>query len=107
MNHTARRIGRSLALVLPVVLVLSGTFAVSHVNWSGNPADSVLTASSEDASVPAKPRAAHDVLRDKLLLELQEKDPGEALTSSSAPSTASPRSPGTASRSPAPSARRP
>lgn len=81
MNHTARRIGRSLALVLPVVLVLSGTFAVTHVNWSGNPADSILTASSEDASVPAKPRAAHDVLREKLLLELQEQDPAEALTS--------------------------
>lgn len=80
MNHTARRIGRTLALVLPVVLVLSGTLAVTHVNWSGNTSDSVLTASSEKVSVPAKSRAAQDVLRDRLLLELQDSNPGEALT---------------------------
>ncbi|MEW2292177.1 hypothetical protein ABZ719_05630 [Streptomyces sp. NPDC006743] len=77
----ARRIGRSLALVLPVVLVLSGTLAVTRVNWSGNPSNSVLTAS--DLSAPgtaAHPRAPQDVLRDHLLTELQEKDPGVALT---------------------------
>ena len=77
----ARRIGRSLALVLPVVLVLSGTFAVARVNWSGGgPADSVLTASAEDVSTPARSRAPQDVLRDRLLLELQKKDPGVVLT---------------------------
>ncbi|WP_128381087.1 hypothetical protein [Streptomyces cavernae] len=88
----ARRIGRSLALVLPVVLVLSGTLAVTQVNWSGNSSNSVLTASevSEDAAGSAASskttadsthRAApQDVLRDKLLLELHEKDPGAALT---------------------------
>ncbi|MEU1195546.1 hypothetical protein ABZ446_04920 [Streptomyces sp. NPDC005813] len=79
----ARRIGRTLALVLPVVLVLSGTLAVTRVNWSGNPADSVLTAaeaSSADVSTRAASRTPQDVLRDKLLLELQEKDPGVALT---------------------------
>ncbi|MBC2865653.1 hypothetical protein [Streptomyces mexicanus] len=79
----ARRIGRSLALVLPVVLVLSGTLAVTRVNWSGNPSNSVLTAS--DASLAGGPahsraRAPQDVLRDQLLTELQEKDPGVALT---------------------------
>ncbi|MEU5087446.1 hypothetical protein [Streptomyces sp. NPDC021356] len=77
----ARRIGRSLALVLPVVLVLSGTLAVTRVNWSGNPSNSVLTAS--DMSAPrasARHRAPQDVLRDQLLTELQEKDPGVALT---------------------------
>ncbi|CCK29230.1 small membrane protein [Streptomyces davaonensis JCM 4913] len=79
----ARRIGRSLALVLPVVLVLSGTLAVTRVNWSGNPANSVLTAS--DASVSdAKPgsvsRAPQDVLRDQLIAELTRKNPGVALT---------------------------
>ncbi|MET8825805.1 hypothetical protein ABZX40_09800 [Streptomyces sp. NPDC004610] len=79
----ARRIGRSLALVLPVVLVLSGTLAVTRVSWSGSPdGGAVLTAS--DASVsdakPAAPRAPHEVLRDKLLTEVQEKDPGVALT---------------------------
>ncbi|MEU1042996.1 hypothetical protein ACFYP4_33140 [Streptomyces sp. NPDC005551] len=76
----ARRIGRTLALVLPVVLVLSGTLAVTRVNWSGNSSDSVLTASSTDVSKRQSPRAPQDVLRDRLLMELQEKDPGVALT---------------------------
>lgn len=78
----ARRIGRSLAFVLPVVLVLSGTLAVTRVNWSGNSSDPVLTAA--DASVSrtgrAVSRAPQTVLRDKLLAELQEEDPGVALT---------------------------
>ena len=79
MTHTARRIGRTLALVLPVVLVLSGTLAVTRVNWAGNESQ-ILTASSENVSVRAKSRAPQDVLRDALLTELQEKDPGTALT---------------------------
>ena len=79
----ARRIGRSLALVLPVVLVLSGTLAVARVDWSGNPQSPVLTAadtSAAGASSRAAARAPQDVLRDKLLTELQEEDPGVALT---------------------------
>ncbi|MGV9249786.1 hypothetical protein [Streptomyces sp. NPDC003710] len=76
----ARRIGRTLALVLPVVLVLSGTLAVTRVNWSGGSSNSVLAASSEDVSTRASSRAPQDVLRDRLLLELQEKNPGVALT---------------------------
>ncbi|GGM03708.1 membrane protein [Streptomyces fumigatiscleroticus] len=79
----ARRIGRSLALVLPVVLVLSGTLAVTRVNWSGNPSTPVLAASDASSSVGAPhavPRAPQEVLRDKLLTELQEEDPGVALT---------------------------
>ncbi|RII13802.1 hypothetical protein DSC45_22880 [Streptomyces sp. YIM 130001] len=78
----ARRIGRTIALVLPVFLVLTGTMAVATVNWSGNPGNSssVLTASAERASEPAKARAPHTLLRDRLLTELQEKDPGIALT---------------------------
>ncbi|MFR9796082.1 hypothetical protein ACL02U_09275 [Streptomyces sp. MS06] len=79
----ARRIGRSLALVLPVVLVLSGTLAVTRVNWSGNPSDSVLTASdvsSAAGSAHAPSRSPQEVLRDQLLTELQQKDPGVALT---------------------------
>ncbi|MFF2654530.1 hypothetical protein [Streptomyces sp. NPDC058045] len=79
----AQRIGRTLALVLPVVLVLSGTLAVTRVNWSGGAKDSVLAAS--DASVPDAGRhaaapTAEEALRDRLLLEVQEKDPGVALT---------------------------
>lgn len=80
MTHTARRIGRTLAFVLPVVLVLSGTLAVTRVNWTGTNDSQLLTASSEDVSVRAKPRAPQDALRDALLVELQEKNPGTALT---------------------------
>jgi hypothetical protein len=80
VTHTARRIGRTLALVLPVVLVLSGTLAVTRVNWAGSNDSQILTASSENVSVRAKSRAPQDVLRDALLTELQEKDPGTALT---------------------------
>ncbi|MEU0600168.1 hypothetical protein ABZ484_18275 [Streptomyces sp. NPDC006393] len=77
----ARRIGRTLALVLPVVLVLSGTLAVTRVNWSGNPSNSVLTASDASAAeVAGHARAPQDVLRDQLLTELQQKNPGVALT---------------------------
>ncbi|MEV7223280.1 hypothetical protein AB0N98_25795 [Streptomyces sp. NPDC093681] len=78
----ARRIGRSLAFVLPVVLVLSGTLAVTRVDWSGDPSDSVLAASeaSSKASSARTARAPHEVLRDRLLTELQEEDPGVALT---------------------------
>ncbi|MFB7517631.1 hypothetical protein [Streptomyces sp. NPDC056144] len=80
MTHTARRIGRSLALVLPVVLVLSGTLAVSAVPWAGQDSATQLTASSSEVSTRAKSRAPQDLLRDQLLAELQEKDPGTALT---------------------------
>ncbi|MFD9218434.1 hypothetical protein ACFWDI_00010 [Streptomyces sp. NPDC060064] len=81
MTHTARRIGRTLALVLPVVLVLSGTLAVTSVPWAGRNTESqILTASSRNVSVRAKSRSPQDVLRDRLLAELQEKNPSIALT---------------------------
>lgn len=81
MTHTARRIGRSLALVLPVVLVLSGTLAVTMVPWADNSPSQILTASAEDVSVPAKPRAVQDVLREKLLGEIRQgEEPGDVLT---------------------------
>ncbi|MGW7424388.1 hypothetical protein ACWGJB_30900 [Streptomyces sp. NPDC054813] len=79
----ARRIGRTLALVLPVVLVLSGTLAVTRVNWTGSPRNSVLTATDvTDAAVSSKAvsRAPQDVLRDQLMTELQDKNPGQVLT---------------------------
>ncbi|MEU6088826.1 hypothetical protein ABZ865_18780 [Streptomyces sp. NPDC047085] len=79
----ARRIGRTLALVLPVFLVLSGTLAVTRVNWTGSSAGSVLTASDvSSAEIPAGPvaRAPQDVLRDQLMSELQDKNPGVVLT---------------------------
>ncbi|MET3984796.1 hypothetical protein [Streptomyces sp. PvR034] len=81
MTHSARRIGRSLALVLPVVLVLSGTLAVTMVPWADSTPSQILTASSENVNVPAKPLAAQDALREKLLGELQQgKEPGVVLT---------------------------
>ncbi|KIF69220.1 membrane protein [Streptomyces sp. AcH 505] len=80
MTHTARRIGRTLAFVLPVVLVLSGTLAVARVPWASSSESQIMTASSDTASVKAKSRTPQDILRDKLLVELQEKDPGIALT---------------------------
>ncbi|MFD5415095.1 hypothetical protein ACFV4Q_28665 [Streptomyces nojiriensis] len=81
MTHTARRIGRSLALVLPVVLVLSGTLAVTMVPWADTSSSQILTASAEEVSVPAKPRAAHEVLRDQLVGELQQGGrPDDVLT---------------------------
>nr|WTB32744.1 hypothetical protein OG781_27635 [Streptomyces sp. NBC_00830] len=81
MTHTARRIGRTLALVLPVVMVLSGTLAVTRVPWAAHNSESqVLTASAEIVSKPAVARAPQDVLRDRLLVELRQKDPGTALT---------------------------
>ncbi len=81
MTHSARRIGRSLALVLPVVLVLSGTLAVTMVPWADTSSSQILTASAEEVSVPAKPRAAHEVLRDQLVGELQQGGrPDDVLT---------------------------
>lgn len=81
MTHTARRIGRSLALVLPVVLVLSGTLAVTMVPWADTSSSQIVSASAEGVSAPAKPRAAQDVLRDELLSDLQQGEtPDDVLT---------------------------
>ncbi|MGW5211396.1 hypothetical protein ACWEQO_09330 [Streptomyces sp. NPDC004051] len=79
----ARRVGRTLAFVLPVVLVFSGTLAVARVNWSGSPSNPVLAAAdtvAPGASSGAAARAPHEVLRDTLLLESQKENPGVALT---------------------------
>ncbi|MEU2772577.1 hypothetical protein ABZ646_06515 [Streptomyces sp. NPDC007162] len=79
----ARRIGRTLALVLPVVLVLSGTLAVTRVNWTGSPRSSVLTATDvteANLSRKATVQAPQDVLRDQLMTELQDRNPGQVLT---------------------------
>ncbi|MEU9475673.1 hypothetical protein [Streptomyces sp. NPDC048191] len=79
----ARRIGRTLALVLPVVLVLSGTLAVTRVNWTGSPSSSALAASDvspAEVSTKTVSHAPQDVLRDQLIGELQDKNPGDVLT---------------------------
>ncbi|TVL88949.1 hypothetical protein [Streptomyces sp. SAJ15] len=80
MNTAARRIGRTLALVLPVVLVLSGTLAVTRVPWASHGTDSRVLAASSDKASPQDRLAPHEELRDRLLAELQETDPGTALT---------------------------
>lgn len=79
MNQVARRLGKTFALVLPVVLVLSGTLAVTRVPWAVSSADAqVLTAAAKSPQNATK--APQEALRSRLLAELQEKDPGVALT---------------------------
>ncbi|MEV1007932.1 hypothetical protein [Streptomyces sp. NPDC049881] len=78
MNQALRHIGRTLAIALPVVLVLSGTLAVSRVPWVGGPAgDQMLTASSEEEQQELTPEAA---LQERLLITLRQDDPTAALT---------------------------
>lgn len=80
MNQVASRIGKTLAFVLPVVLVLSGTLAVTRVPWASSASEAqTLTAAHPRARTsPFRPAG---VLRRRLLGELQEKNPGSALTS--------------------------
>lgn len=62
--------------------MLSGTLAVTRVPWATAPSDTqALTASAETASTQAKSRAPQDVLRERLVTELQEENPSAALTS--------------------------
>ena len=87
MNQAAvRRIGRTLALVLPVVLVLSGTLAVAQVPWATAPSESQVLASAADEELnkPAgddRSKAPYAALQDSLVTELRAEDPGVALTS--------------------------
>jgi hypothetical protein len=84
VNQAVRHIGRTLALVLPVLLVLSGTLAVTRVPWAPSGSDAqVLTASSEIGSTSSDAASAatpQDALRQRLVTEVQAKDPGIALT---------------------------
>ena len=79
VNQAARHIGKTLAFVLPVVLVLSGTLAVTRVPWTAPRSEAqVLTASSKRGTGPAA--TPQDALRRSLLAELRERNPGAALT---------------------------
>ena len=80
MNQAARRIGKTLALVLPVVLVLSGTLAVTRVPWAPSASEAQVLTASTRRDATALSHAPQDVLRRRLLAELQEKNPGVALT---------------------------
>ncbi|MDT0322891.1 MULTISPECIES: hypothetical protein [unclassified Streptomyces] len=75
MNQALRHIGRTLAIALPVILVLSGTLAVSRVAWVAPSDDQVLTAAAEH-----QPQAPEAALTDRLLLTLRQEDPSAALT---------------------------
>lgn len=62
-------------------MVLSGTLAVTRVPWSAPNTDTqLLTTASATVSQKAKALAPQDILREKLLVELKEQDPGVALT---------------------------
>src|SRR5690606_37048142 len=76
VNQALRRIGRTFAVVLPVVLVMSGTLAVARVPWAGTPSVTAM----EAASAEQKARAPQDVLEEQLLLTLRREDPTAALT---------------------------
>ncbi|WP_037608424.1 hypothetical protein [Streptacidiphilus rugosus] len=89
MKQLARRIGRSLAFVLPLVLVTTGTLAVARVSWAPPATADVqsLTAAS-DAQPPAQQAAPaaqggsvapQDALRGRLLRELATRNPTVAL----------------------------
>ena len=97
MNQVARRLGKTFAFVLPVVLVLSGTLAVTRVPWASSASDAQLltAASTKDGQAAAAgtagttgrggevdrvDNAPQEVLRRHLLAELQERNPGAALT---------------------------
>ncbi|MER6394480.1 MULTISPECIES: hypothetical protein [unclassified Kitasatospora] len=89
MKQLVRRIGQTIALTLPVVLVTTGTLAVTRVPWAPPTGldQQVVAASSEDGAgigrVPAAKApeglAPQDALRVALLEELRAHNPGSAL----------------------------
>ncbi|MET7637260.1 hypothetical protein [Streptomyces sp. NPDC005438] len=79
MKHVARRIGRSLAFVLPVVLVLSGSLAVTQVPWANDSSTSQVVNAATEQKAPQR-TAPHEQLRQRLVAELRRTDPGVALT---------------------------
>ena len=88
MKQLANRLGKTLAFVLPVVLVTTGTLAVTRVPWapSGSGDQQVLAASSSTSGHSsdavrhqAKVTTPQDALRARLLQTLSTQDPGAAL----------------------------
>ncbi|MFJ6216804.1 hypothetical protein ACIQGZ_26270 [Streptomyces sp. NPDC092296] len=91
MKQLARRIGKTIAFALPVVLVTTGTLAVTRVPWAPPTSSDhqVLAAAAADGTIgitpdrtdrPAKHASPEDALRDRLLKDLRRHDPGTALT---------------------------
>jgi hypothetical protein len=91
VKQLARRLGRSLAFVLPVVLVTTGTLAVTRVPWapSGNGGEQqqVLAAAASSQTRTDATTAGHgatspqDALRARLVQQLDRQNPGVALDS--------------------------
>ncbi|MCD0485694.1 hypothetical protein LO771_25715 [Streptacidiphilus sp. ASG 303] len=90
MKQLVRRIGKTIAFVLPVVLVTTGTLAVTRVPWAppSSGQQQVLAAAAADGSIgisaapehrPAERLAPQEALLRSLLHELQVHDPGTAL----------------------------
>ncbi len=89
MKQLVRRIGQTVALTLPVVLVTTGTLAVTRVPWAPPTSldQQVVAASSGDgagigrAATTATPDglAPQDALRVALMDELRAHNPGSAL----------------------------
>ncbi|MDQ0309101.1 hypothetical protein [Kitasatospora herbaricolor] len=90
MNQLVRRIGQTVALTLPVILVTTGTLAVTRVPWAPPTSldQQVVAASSNDGAgigraptgqTNAQGLAPQDALRADLLDELRANNPGTAL----------------------------
>jgi hypothetical protein len=86
VKQLANRLGKTLAFVLPVVLVTTGTLAVTRVPWapSGSGDKQVLAASSRTSgnsadAVRHQATTPQDALRARLLQTLRTQDPGTAL----------------------------
>ncbi|MDY0812001.1 hypothetical protein [Kitasatospora purpeofusca] len=90
MKQLVRRIGQTVALTLPVVLVTTGTLAVTRVPWAPPTSldQQVVAASSGDGAgigrAATTPRTSdglppQDALRVALMDELRAHNPGSAL----------------------------
>ncbi|MFD7904698.1 hypothetical protein ACFV4F_19355 [Kitasatospora sp. NPDC059722] len=91
MKQLLRRIGQTVALTLPVVLVTTGTLAVTRVPWApptGLDQQVVAASSSDGAGIGRTAGAAgktpdglapQDALRVAMLDELREHSPAAAL----------------------------
>ncbi|PBC79060.1 hypothetical protein BX265_3853 [Streptomyces sp. TLI_235] len=85
MKQLLRRIGQTVALTLPVVLVTTGTLAVTRVPWAPPTGldQQVVAASSSDGSIgrtsAGTAESPRDALRSDLLAELDAHNPGTAL----------------------------
>ncbi|GAA3059056.1 membrane protein [Kitasatospora albolonga] len=88
MKQLVRRIGQTVALTLPVILVTTGTLAVTRVPWAPPTGldQQVVAASSGDGTIGRSATAANtdgmspkEALRTDLMTELRNHNPGTAL----------------------------